>query len=556
MGRKLLALVVAMQFLVACTNNGGLASTPYLLPVDPIVPLNNLTIATDSPLEYSVSNMTSPTASTGMNLARPAGGSAMGSCLAPYNSSPLPVVNNTLPLAPFALENLAKPFDLTQDQTVHFTVSYVPGTLNFCTGAGLLTSVACSLAGFSTSLASMLSSAGGDLWIVGSDGYGSNALTARKWNHILGANVNGTSISDTPQIVGVYGNRLMFRSATAGATKLYNANGSAFEQITQFNPAGVDDIIGPVGIEFQGDFYFVASAGVGSFSTLYRLKPNLTVERVSADSLAVNSFAVYNNVLYMSGLVGNPALGNRKLIRYDGSSLCQVSNIIPAGSDAVDRLHVSNNMLYFTAQSGAEIAVMSYNGSSIQRVTNTFPGGDDGIGRFVVLGNSLFLNANDNAGFSKLFEITGTQVIQTSNLAGSSANDNVVPFSNNQNIFFTASNGSNIKLYTIENTQIVQMSNINAGNDIFTPMAQHRIESGELWAQFTNSNGQGVLTKISRKRLEGFNNPAWYQTLSGFSSGLTSFTEIAKTGTTYMYQGTVTNAAPLGVYSKIYHMKH
>lgn len=556
MVRRLFTLVVAMQFLTACSNNSGMASTPYLLPVDPVVPLNNLTLSTNNPLEYSLSNITSPTTGTALNLARPAGGSTMGSCLGTYNATALPVVNNTLPVAPFATGNLAKSYDLTQDQTIHFAVSYLPGTLSFCTGAGLLTSVACSLAGFSTSLASLLASGGGDLWIVGSDGYGSNALTARKWNNTLATNVNGSSSSDTSQIVGVYGSRLIFRASTGGATKLYSTNGSTVVQITQFNAAGVDDVIGSHGIEFQGDFYFVASTGVGSFSTLYRLKPNNTVERVSTDSLAVTSFAIYNNNLYMAGLVGNPALGNRKLIRYDGSSLCQVSNIIGAGSDDVARLQTSNNMLYFTAQSGLEQAVMSYNGATIQRVTNTYPGGDDGIGRFVALGTSLFLSANDNTGFSKLFEITNTQVIQTSNLAGSSANDTPVPFSNSQSLFFTATNGSNTKLYTIENGQIVQMSNINAGNDVFTPIEQHGIDSGELWAQFINSSGQGVLTKISRTRLEGYTNPSWYQTLSGYVSGVNTVTEIAKVNMHYMYQDTVTNAAPPGTYTKIYHMKH
>ena len=557
MVRKLFTLVVAMQFLTACSNNSGLASTPYIYPIGPYGPVStNLTLSTNNPLEYSLSNITSPTTGTALNLARPTGGTAMGSCLATYNSAALPVVDNTLPVAPFSTGNLAISYDLTQDQNVFFSVSYLPGSLSYCTGAGLLSSVACNLVGFTASLATMLSSGGGDLWIVGSDGYGSNALIAKKWNNTLAANVNGNATSDASHVVGVYNGKLMFSVNTAGATKLYRSNGSTVEQITQFNAAGTDDMIGLRGIEFQGDFYFVASTGASSFTTLFRLKPNNTVERVSTDSLAVTDFAIYNSNLYMSGLVGNPALGNRKLIRYDGSSLCQVSSIIGAGSDDVARLLQNNGLLYFTAQSGLEQAVMSYDGTTIQRVTNTYPAGDDGITRFVSLGTSLFLSARNNAGFTKLFEITTSQVIQTSNMAGSSANDNPVPMSDNQNLYFTANNGSNIKLYTIQSGEIVQKSNINTGDDIFTPIQHNHMESGELFAQFTNSSGQGVLTKISQTSLAGYTNSSWYQTLSGYSSGVFTVTSIARTGTTYMYQGTVTNAAPPGTYTKIYHMKH
>lgn len=563
MGRRILSVIIAMQFLTACSGNSSSSGSPFLPgpPAPPPSILSNLKINTDNPLEYSISNMTSPTNATGLNLAMPTGGSNMASCIGTYNPTTLPVVNNTLPVAPYSPANLARALDLTQDQTVHFGVTSTPGALSFCYGAGLLFGVSCSLAGFTASLASMLASGGGDLWIVGSDGYGSNTLTARKWINTFGADIMGSTTSDGAHIIGVYRNNVYFSSNIGGVIKLYRTDGTSVQQVTQFNAAGVSDNIGSTGIEFQGNFYFTATTGSGAYTTLYRLKPNDTVERVSADSLGTNAafkyhFAIYNNNLYFAGLVGDPALGNVKLIRFNGSSFCQASNIIGAGSDAISDLSTNNNKLYFIAQSGSENAVMSYDGTSINRLTNTYPGGDDLINRYVNVGTSLFLSARNNSGFTKLFEITTTQVIQTSNMAGSSANDDVVPMSNYANLFFTANNGSNIKLYTINNAEIVQISNVNTGDDVFTPIAHHDMPPGDLFAQFTNSSGQGVLTKISLQYLEGYTNPTWYQTVTGYASGVSEFGGIARVGYRYMYQNTVTNAAPPGVNSKIYLMKH
>lgn len=548
MGRKLLAVVLALQFLVGCTNNGGSASAPGSGVL--ILPFSSLTLSTSHPLEYAVSNFSAPTNGTGLNLARPTGGSSLASCTATYNSSALSTVDNTLSVAAYNTSNLATSYDLTQDQTVSFGVSY-SGPLSFCSGNGLLLSVSCSLAGFTASLASMLSSGSGDLWIVGSDGYGSNALSAKKWNHTLAASVAATTSTDEPHILGIYQGKLYFSASIGGVSKLYRTDGSTVVQVTQFNNSSTDDLIGSKAIEFQGSFYFTASTGSGTFTTLYRLKSDDTVERVSSDSLAASDFAIYQDKLYFSGLAGSPGLGRRKLIRYDGSSLCQLSDIISGSSDEVDKLISNNGRLYFRAQSGLELAVMAYDGSTLRRITNTYAAGDDGITDYVILGSSLFLNAKNNAGFTKLFEITSSQVQQTSNIAGSSANDNVKPMSDLLNLYFTAENGSNTKLYTIENSQIVQISNVNSGDDIFEPIQQQEMYSGELWAEFTNSSSQGILTKITRTKLQAFNKASWYQTLSGISSGSVSVSEITRYGNNYIYKNRVDTHKKLYLMQKL-----
>lgn len=546
MGRKLLSMLIAVQFLTACpgSNSGGYATTPIQFVPQPFV-LSNLTISTVEPLDYSVSNFTSPTNAAGLNIAMPMGGSAMASCVAAYSPTALPVASNLIPVATYSPSNLAVLYDSTQDRTVHFGVTYT-GYLNSCYGEGLLWGIGCGLATFSVGLANLLAFGSGPLWIVGDDGYGSNVLIANKWSHTLAANLAATTSTDGVIILGTFLNNVYFKATIAGVSKLYRSNGTTVQQVTQFNPVGVDDRIGNSGIVFQGKFYFTATTGVGADTTLYRLHTNGTIERVSSDSIAAEDFAIFQNKLYFSGLVG----ANNKLLSYDGSSLCQVSNI-NAGTDAVSHLRVNNNTLYFMAlaPAGAEQAVMSYNGTGISRLTDTNPGGNDGITRFVAVGTSLFLGANNSVGLSKLFEITSTQALQTSNLAGNSASDSPVVMTNGSSLFFTAMNGSNVKLYTIESTQIVQMTNINAGNDIFTPITQHDIPTGELWAEYTNSSGQGALVKINRRSIDLLNQPAWYQTLMGNPAGVNTVNQIAKLGENYIYADTLSGV------SKLYLMK-
>lgn len=555
MGRKLFSFLLALQFVVGCTNNGGTtAATPYSYP--PPLILSNLTITSDRPIEYTTSNFTNPTNDTGLNLARPSGGSATGSCIATYNSTPLTNVDNSLSVAPFNAASLALGMDTTVDQSVNFNVSYA-NTLSSCYGEGLLFGLACSIGGFSATLVNLLSGGSGLLWIVGDDGYGSNALTGSKWTQTLGANLNANNVTDSADIIGTYQGKVYFSGASAGIQKLYRSNGSHVQQVTQFNAAGVDDLIGGSGAEFLGSFYFSASNGVGSNKVLYRLNNDDTVQQVSIDAVDAKDFAVYQGKLYFSGLVGNPALGVRKLLSYDGSTLCQVSNIRGALTDSIGQVavNINTNKLYFVASAGVEQAVMSYDGTTIQRLTNTHPGGDDGITDFKVVGSSLFLGANNTSGYNKLFELTATQALQTSNLNGNSASDDVIVMSNLTNVYFTGNNGSNFKLYTINNAQIVQMSNLSAGNDKFYQLGRYDIPAGELWAQYVSSTGDTALVQISNSFIEIYTQTAWYQNLTGISSGVNNFTKIAKIGDRYFYTNTVSSAAPPATNTKLYLMK-
>jgi hypothetical protein len=269
----------------------------------------------------------------------------------------------------------------------------------------------------------------------------------------------------------------------------YTLKYNSIHPISNTNSGGSDGIPIAQPIIYNSKLYFSSNNSQG-FSKLYSYNfnnnslnqiTNIAGSNFTSDN--ISEMIIYNNGLFF---VAETSPGNKKLFKYcDGStcgatSLKQISDIVSPGNDAISNLTLYNTSIYFkgmTPSGNSKLFKYCDFGLScaggMYQVVDINPNLTDAIGKIAIANNFLFFSAKNTSGFNKLFKYCdgngcGSQsVSQISNIAGSTADDvisSVVGFIGNLAFSANNSQGKNkLFIYSSDTSSISQISDINTG---------------------------------------------------------------------------------------------
>lgn len=221
----------------------------------------------------------------------------------------------------------------------------------------------------------------------------------------------------------VAGNYLYFLATYSGSIfKLYRTDGTVVQQVSNFNGAASDGSIYPLGA-FKN--YLYLRGGVGTNYKLYRIGDSGIMEQVSntnpgGSDGAINNtqFAITDNYLYFAANISGNYL---KLFRTDISkNVTQVGNIKGAAADYYGNLKAVGNRVYMVGSTSAnkqKLFQIKDSESSVKEISNLNPSGSDMLNSAIVYNNELYFSSYNQNTQLKLFKFSEDgRITQLSNI--------------------------------------------------------------------------------------------------------------------------------------------
>lgn len=272
---------------------------------------------------------------------------------------------------------------------------------------------------------------------------------------------------DDVRNVTVHDNKIFFTARNNYSIyKLYCYDGTLLYRVSDTSGnAYITDDPGNL-YSFNGYLYFTSSNDLDNVRIkLYRYD-GTTVSQVANTSgnNSISDFTSdltgYNGSLYFFSM---NSLGYSKLYAYDGSTVRQITDILPGSTDFPKNLRVCNGKLYFTANSGSGFkSLYSYDGTTVRREINSSNGYDDNPENLMVHDDQLFFSASttSNSSFKKLFKLSNDTLQQVTDIRIGDTDDPKPLLSTQDGLYFYARcTGGGVKLYLFNDSNAFMISN-------------------------------------------------------------------------------------------------